>query len=175
MKKISNGVKASILKINLIIIFGLFVCRPAQAAYPVDLYFFYSQTCPVCHEAGIFLGDLVKKYPEIKIKNFEIFTSSENQQAYFAFGQAYSLDLSQTPIPLILIGEKAFNAYTQSIASEIEQTAIKCLSLGCGSPIEKLKSSTEENGENKINKTTIRLLTLVIVVFIFFLVRKPRK
>lgn len=166
--------KMFIFKITLLIILSLLICQSVQAAYPVDIYFFYSQTCPVCHEAGIFLGNLVKKYPEIKIKSFEIFTSLENQQAYFAFGQAYNLDLSQTPIPLILIGEKTFNAYTQSIASEIEQTVVKCLSRGCISPMEKLTLASQKHADLGTGKIISWSLIIVIAVIIFFLIRKSK-
>ncbi|MDD4996125.1 MAG: hypothetical protein PHW15_01425 [Patescibacteria group bacterium] len=166
--------KTFILKIILIVLL-VFVSRPAQAAYPVEIYFFYSQNCPVCYEAGMFLGSLVKKYPEIKIKDFEM-TNPENQMIYFAFGQAYNLNLNETPVPFILIGEKSFTSYAPAISSEIEQTAIKCLSLGCASPMEKLDYLTDEKtNKNKTSKIIVWLLISVIIISIFFLLKKPKK
>lgn len=166
--------KTSILKIGLIIILTFLICQGAQAAYPVEIYFFYSQTCPVCHQAGMFLGDLVKKYPEMKVKNFEIFANPQTQQAYFAFGRIYNLDLSQTPIPVILIGEKSFTAYNQSITLEIEQTAVKCLSRGCLSPMEKLSLAEQKNTNFQIGKTITWSLIIVIALIIFFLLKKSK-
>jgi len=163
-----------IFKITLLIILSLLICQSVQATYPVDIYFFYSQTCPVCHQAGIFLGDLVKKYPEIKVKNFEIFINPQTQQAYFAFGTVYNLDLSQTPIPVILIGEKGFTAYNQSIAVEIEQTIVKCLSRGCISPVEKLTLASQKHADLRTGKIISWSLIIVIAVIIFFLIKKSK-
>ncbi len=165
--------KPEFVILSLLVILFLSLCRPVGAAHPVEIYFFYSQSCPICHEAGIFLGGLVKKYPEIKIKSFEM-TNSASQQAYFAFGQAYGIDLSQTPVPFILIDEKAFDAYTTAISSEIEQTVIKCLGRDCISPLEKLESLSEEKKESGTNKAVIWILTIAVIIFIIFLLRKPK-
>lgn len=163
-----------IFKITLLIVLSLLICQPVQATYPVDVYFFYSQACPICQQAGMFLGDLIKKYPEMKVKNFEIFTNPQTQQAYFAFGQIYNLNLSQTPIPVILIGEKGFTAYNQSIAMEIEQTVVKCLSRGCISPMEKLALVEQENTHSQFGKIISWSLIIIIALVIISLLRKSK-
>ena len=107
----------------------------------VDLYFFYSRDCPVCAQAEVFLLELSREYSGLKVKNFEIFYNQENRQLYLALGRAYNLDLGQISVPVIFIADRYFTTYNAVIATDIEQTVIKCLSRGCSSPIKGLSIS----------------------------------
>jgi len=164
-----------ILNFFLLIILGLLICQPCLSAQPVDLYLFRGEECPVCTQTQIFLGQLATKYSELKIRDFEVFYNQTNRDAYLSLGRAYNLDLREIPVPVILIGEKSFIGYDSVIASNIEQTIIKCLSKGCVSPIEKLETPILEIPEEKTSKNLIFWLIplLIILVLIFFF--KKRK
>ncbi len=166
--------KMIILKVCLLIIWGLLFLKPCLAAQPVDLYFFYGQGCPICAQAEVFLGELSRKYPDLKVKSFEVFYNQENKKVYLALGQAYNLNLSQIPVPVILIAEKSFTSYNSGISSTIEQAVIKCLSQGCISPIEKLEHrrsapSSPTNYESKRITNIGWLITVLVIGGLVFL------
>ncbi len=163
------------LNFFLLIIFGLLIWQSCLAAQPVDLYFFHGQGCPVCAQTQIFLGQLSAKYSELKIRDFEVFYNQANKGLYLNLGQAYNLDLKEIPVPVILIGERSFVGYNSAIASNIEQTVIKCVSRGCISPIEKLKTLDSETSQKKTSKNLIFwFIPLLIIIVVIFLFKKRR-
>lgn len=164
-----------ILNFFLLIIFSLLIWQPSLAAQPVDLYLFRGEECPFSAQAQISLGQLSAKYPELNIKNFEIFYNQANRNIYFNIGKAYNLDLKEIPVPVILIGEKAFIGYTPAIASNVEQTIIKCLGKGCISPIEKLKKLDSENSQQKISKNLIFWFASFLIIIVLTFLFKKRK
>ncbi len=164
-----------ILNFFLLIIFSLLIWQPSLAAQPVDLYFFWGEGCSFSAEARVFLGKLSAKYPELKIRNFEIFYNQANKNVYFSLGQAYNLDLKEIPVPVILIGEKSFIGYNSAIATNIEQTVIKCLGKGCISPIEKLKKLDSENSQQKTSKNLIFWFASFLIIIVLTFLFKKRK
>ncbi|MFH1602094.1 MAG: hypothetical protein ABIB61_04015 [Candidatus Shapirobacteria bacterium] len=50
----------------------LFNLRIKAQAAPPEIYFFWSKTCPHCHQEEEFLNKLDQEYPEIEIKDFEV-------------------------------------------------------------------------------------------------------
>ncbi|OFW82860.1 MAG: hypothetical protein A2018_00475 [Alphaproteobacteria bacterium GWF2_58_20] len=87
-------------KLVLACLFLLAAMFPAQAAMPdpdnstwftqgaspqdakVKLYFFWSQTCPHCHEAKPFLDGLAKEWPWLDIQSYEISRNRQNAGMY---------------------------------------------------------------------------------------------
>lgn len=170
------GIKKQFLFL-LIALFGLGLtqfCLATQATKAVDLYFFYDETCPICTQTAVFLGQLAQKYPGLKIKSFEI-SKGTHLKIYLALGKIYHLDLSSTPVPGVFIGEKAFNKYNDLMMIQVEQTVVKCLAQGCASPLEKLKAEEK----NAANEKTLKLIpwpvVIVLAFILFFLFRKPKK
>ncbi|MBU4369514.1 hypothetical protein KKG58_01990 [Patescibacteria group bacterium] len=171
--------KKIILIVFLTLIINL-VPKPVSAE-TVELYFFHGQGCPVCSQAQIFLGKLSAEYLDIKIKSFEVFYNQTNKDVYIRLGQAYNLDLEEIPVPVILIGEKSFIGYNQAIATNIKQTAIKCLSQECVSPIEKLEHthltrSSPTNYESKriTNKLFVWAIIILLALGLIFLFKKRK-
>lgn len=163
------------LNFFLLIILGLLIWQPCLAAQPVDLYFFRGEGCPVCAQTQIFLGQLSAKYSELKIRNFEVFYNQANKSVYFSLGQAYNLDLKEIPVPVILIGEKSFVGYNSAIATNIEQTVVKCLGKGCISPIEKLETPDAEASQKKTSKNLISWFAPLLIILILIFLFKKRK
>jgi len=46
----------------------------------VNIYFFWGEGCPHCEDEKQFLEKLEKKYPEIKVNDFEVWNNSENRK-----------------------------------------------------------------------------------------------
>jgi len=56
----------------------------------VEIHFFYSAICPHCAEEEEFLQTLKEKYPEIEIKEYEVFYHVENQKILNDFYEKYT-------------------------------------------------------------------------------------
>jgi len=181
--------KKIILIVFLTLIINL-VPKPVLAE-TVELYFFHGQGCPVCVQAQIFLGKLSADYPNVKIKSFEVFYNQENKNVYLNLGRVYNLDVKEIPVPVILIGEKSFIGYNSAISSNIKQVAIKCLSQGCISPIEKLEHThltrssptnyprpvpgrTEGESKRITNKLFIWAIIILLALGLIFLFKKRK-
>lgn len=119
----------------------------AQTARPIELYFFYGQGCPHCAEAKPFLENLEKRYPQLKIKTFEVYRDEKNKELFSIFLKAYGR--KPEGVPTIFLGEKVIVGYNESISFQIEQAIQDCLTLFCPSPIEKLKAFQAEELKNK--------------------------
>ena len=170
-------------RITALILIVIFVCSMnigrALAKESVDLYFFYNNDCPVCARAKTFLADLARDHPSLKLRSFEVFYNLENRGVYLALGEAYNLDLTDIIVPVIFIGEKSFTTYNSTVAAEIRQTVIRCLSQKCPSPIEKLESKISgETSQINYNKKIIwAAIAFLIILAFFFLktfIKKPR-
>jgi len=166
--------KLFILIFSLIVFTGLvFVpCVLAQNK-TVELYFFQGAGCPHCAQAEADFGELVKQYPQLQIKSFEVYYNNDNRQLYFAFAQAYNLNLSQLVVPLIFVGNKSWIGYDANIKNEIKNEILRCSNQICPSPQNKVLA----NQPNSLNNSTKQaILGWAIIIFIlaivFFIVIK---
>jgi thiol-disulfide isomerase/thioredoxin len=151
------------IKIFLFLILGFsFLVLPnfTQAIEkPVDLYFFYSKTCPHCKKEALFLTKLQKEYGnKLKIYNFEIIDYPENIELLRKFGAIYSLDTSRLATPVTFIGDQYISGFynEEYTGTQIKNLIDQTLSLGTkdlGAQIlnsnSKLANKTEEVAINK--------------------------
>lgn len=98
----------------------------------VNIYFFYSETCPHCHTEAVFLSHLKQEYQDkIEFYSFEVATNKANAQIFQQFGQVYGADVSG--VPVIFIGEKHIAGYynDEYTGAEIKNLMDQCLALKC--------------------------------------------
>ncbi len=93
------------------------------------LYFFWGNGCPHCAEAEPFLKDLVKKYPQMEVRAYEVWYNDENQSLFQKMGAAFGY--TPKAVPGIFLGELHWEGYTGSIGGEIEAAVTGCLQNGC--------------------------------------------
>ena len=130
----------------------LFFGFPIFAQKSIELYFFYKEGCPYCAEAKPFLENLEKKYPQLKVREFEISGDEKNQKLFFLLADAYGQKIEG--VPTIYIGDKVISGFNEMISFQIEQAVQDCIQgvqnegeAGvlpfqlCFSPIEKLKTT----------------------------------
>lgn len=100
--------------LTLLLIFGAMVSQaPAaeQAAAPsttVDIYFFYSQTCPHCHKQIQLMKPLAENNPELKIHFHEIVRDNEIWQKFMK-----DHDITSGSVPRTQIGDMSFIGYSE--------------------------------------------------------------
>jgi len=147
-----------IKKLVLILIFvisSFLLLAPSTSAKEneVALYFFWSKNCPHCAKEKVFLKNLVKKYPQLIIKDYET-NSPENWELLIKAGKQFDI---KTPglVPFAAVGENYIIGYLddETTGAEIED-AVKCaIKNRCEDLIASLLRDTKEKG--KIAKPSI--------------------
>ncbi len=92
----------------------------AQANEPVELnvYFFWGDGCPHCAEEKPFLESLVKKYPSVKIVDYEVWYNAENQKILAEFGN--TLGFEPSGVPVTIIGDQVWIGFREEYKIEME-------------------------------------------------------
>lgn len=76
----------------------------------VNLYLFYSNTCPHCEAEMELLDELQEDYDNLKIYKYEI---SENENSLLLSKVSEMFDINVTGVPFTIIGEKTFFGYSE--------------------------------------------------------------
>jgi Thioredoxin domain-containing protein len=67
-------------------------------------YFFYSDSCPHCHEAMPFVEELEKEYPDIKFKKLELSKDEVNRAVFLK--KADELGMQGRGVPTFVFKDK---------------------------------------------------------------------
>ena len=109
----------------LIFTFGSFHFVFAQEK--LEIYFFYSLTCPHCAKEKIFLEELERKYPEIEIKKLPL-SERKNIEFLKEFYENYKVPSQiQGFVPITFIKERYFLGFNEKIARDIESYILKLI------------------------------------------------
>lgn len=79
------------------------------AADPLTVYFFWGQGCPHCAKEEMFLEEMKSKYPQVAVRDFEVWKNPENQKILAALGEKLGVKISG--VPFTVVGEKYFNGW----------------------------------------------------------------
>jgi uncharacterized membrane protein/glutaredoxin len=101
----------------------------AQSEEQAVIYLFWGEGCPHCEAAKPALQNLAQRYPNVEIREFEIYYHAENQEIILAMAQSF--DFEPRYVPTIFLGERYWEGFSEGILSEIESTLIACLDAGC--------------------------------------------
>ncbi len=104
----------------LIFFFAIFISPTFAQNKPVEVLFFWSQTCPHCHQEKAFLKSLQEKYPYVTIKDYEI---SDPQNALFFEKTSKKLNADTSGVPFTVIGDQYIVGFSsdQTTGKQIEQ------------------------------------------------------
>ena len=143
-------INKKIIFIFLFIFLGLTRIVSASG-FPVNAYFFYGDSCPHCAKEKAYLESIAEKHANLKIYDFEIYHNSDNIQILKEVSQVIKADISG--VPFLLIGDKYFIGYSDSITSkEIENRVIECSSNYCSDPAAKILGLNIENKQVDVAK-----------------------
>lgn len=128
--------------------FFLFLPSFVSAQQKVQLWFFWGQGCPHCAAEKPFLEELAKKYPQLEIKEFEIYYNKENQQLFEKVAKAYNT--SASGVPMTFVGKDFVLGFgtKETTGKQIESLVKNCLSSTCPSPEEILKAGGIDKWQN---------------------------
>ncbi|UMX48367.1 MAG: hypothetical protein L7H18_02380 [Candidatus Nealsonbacteria bacterium DGGOD1a] len=101
------------------------------AQNPVNVYFFWGQGCPHCEREKAFLAELEGNYPQITVRDFEVWKSDENRQILIDLGKALNVDVSG--VPFTVVGDKHFIGWydKDSTGKAIEAAVATATEQGC--------------------------------------------
>jgi len=116
-----------------VFLIGAILQQPVQAQSanpdpPVDLYVFWSDTCPHCAEAMPVIDGFTKKYPRLRLHDFEVH-NLDNQTLFKQMAAAYGFEAQS--VPTIFLGEQHWVGFNEQIGEEIEAAVTACLASGC--------------------------------------------
>jgi thiol-disulfide isomerase/thioredoxin len=103
----------------LIITFILFMISPVGtfAKEQVNLYLFYSDSCPHCAKEKEFLEKMEKKYDNLNVYLYEV-SDKENDDLMMEVKKTLN---SENPyVPFTVIGARSYTGYNDNVASQIE-------------------------------------------------------
>ncbi len=103
------------------------------AANPVELYFFEGQGCSYCAKMKSFLEGVKADYPNLEVREFEVYFNKENQVLFEKMAKAYGATTSG--VPTLFIGEEVINgADFEKVKNAVEKCSLEI----CPSPADKL-------------------------------------
>ena len=127
----------------------------------VEINFFYSSTCPHCAEEEKFLEELKQKYPEVEIKEYEIFRHPENQKILSEFYARYRVsEKHRGQVPITFTPTNYFLGFDENIGQDIENCIRECL-IGEG-PTPQKKVKIPIFGEIDISKLSLPLAAVML-------------
>ena len=107
-------------KIIVFLLFFCLLCIPVQAEEKekITLYLFHGNGCPHCAEEIEFLKKIENKY-DIKIEKYEVWYNKENAELDKKIRE--SMDITNSYVPMTVIGDTVLIGYSSSTASKIER------------------------------------------------------
>lgn len=88
---------------------------------PTCIYLFYGQGCPHCERVKPVIDALVKKYPQVQLKTYEVYFNTTNQKMFEDFQQRYAV--TEKGVPTLFIGDRVLIGET-AIRTELEERII---------------------------------------------------
>jgi thiol-disulfide isomerase/thioredoxin len=103
----------------------------AMAADEVTVYFFWGDGCSHCAKEEVFLKDLQSRYPQVAVRDFEVWKNSDNQKLLADMGKRLEVQISG--VPFTIVGEKYFSGWFDDKTSgrAIEEAVNYALKSNC--------------------------------------------
>src|SRR4030042_2071780 len=72
---------------------------PTPIALPVTVYFFWGDGCPHCAAEKPFLENLTRRYPNVEVREFEVWNSPENRDLFYKVAASLGFEPRAVPTP----------------------------------------------------------------------------
>lgn len=90
----------------------------AQESTGPVISIFHGEGCPHCADELAFLDELVERYPQVQVEEFEVWNSAENRALLEQTAEL--LDFDPLGVPVTIVGERVWIGFTDEIGSQIE-------------------------------------------------------
>jgi thiol-disulfide isomerase/thioredoxin len=98
----------------------------------ITVYFFWGSGCPHCKEEKVFLKEMQRKYPLMKVRDYEVWFNKENAALLAAMAKAYNI--KTTGVPVTFISKKVHIGFSKHSREEIQDSIDECISGDCVDP-----------------------------------------
>jgi thiol-disulfide isomerase/thioredoxin len=117
------------MKKSIFIIFLLVLTLSAfnfvRAEEKIEIDFFFGAICPFCAQEKIFLRELIDKYPEIELREYN---ASENIDLLMEKYQSYAVPENLWGfVPISFVGERYFLSFDEQVADDIEDYVLELI------------------------------------------------
>lgn len=129
MKKFRTIFAALLMTISML---GVITTLPVYAEpeqKTVNLYLFHGDGCPHCADAKEFLEPYVKENPYIKFYQYEVWYNQDNLSKLK--GVANELGFEASGVPLLIVGDKEWAGWSETIKESVVNRLEQCSELGC--------------------------------------------
>jgi len=111
-------------------------------ALPITIYVFRGEGCPHCADEEVFLADLIARYPNVKVMDYETWYDADNQALFNQIADAY--DFKPQGVPTTFVGDQYVVGFNDNIATQIEDAVKYYMELGTyPDPMDRLKPEPE--------------------------------
>lgn len=101
---------------------------PAPSEQTVELVLFSGEGCPHCAAARAFYAELVERYPQLVVTEYEVWHSAENRARFEA--TAEEMGFTAQSVPTTIIGDRYWVGFDTARGQEIEAVVLAELSGG---------------------------------------------
>jgi glutaredoxin len=110
----------------------------AQSENPdINVYFFRGEGCPHCAEEEKFLNEIKSDYPNLKVRDYEVYYNRKNQKLFKEV--ADKLGARSSAVPFTVIGDSYFIGFSKAqTGAAIESKIAECSASFCPSPIDEI-------------------------------------
>jgi cytochrome c biogenesis protein CcdA/glutaredoxin len=112
----------------------------AQQGKPFDMVLFYGRGCPHCAAMRDYLGTLKDRYPQLRVRAYEVYFNGGNARLFERMADAYKFEIEG--VPTAFLGDRVFNGYAEDMQADIERQIRQCIAQGCASPLDRVAGVT---------------------------------
>lgn len=91
----------------------------------LTIYFFWGKGCPYCEQQKIFLDKIKNEYPEIEIKDYEVWYNRDNQELMDEIAKEFNVRV--TGVPITFIGDEYWIGFSDAIGNEMIEAIESCI------------------------------------------------
>ena len=117
---------------------------PAEQGAVITL--FWGEGCPHCEREKVFLKDLGKKHPGLRVRDYEVWKNKGNGALYKQVLR--TAGIKQAGVPTTVVGTAVFMGFNDQTRRSIEEAVSRCVRDGCPDGVAELnKRELAQNAE----------------------------
>jgi cytochrome c biogenesis protein CcdA/glutaredoxin len=116
----------------------------AQPQRPVELAFFYGRGCPHCANMKEFLGSMQRKYPQLAVREYEVYFDAGNARLFERVAAGYGVPIEG--VPTVYVGDRAIGGFSEEMTARVEQGIRECIERGCAAPLARASAGSTTRG-----------------------------